>query len=306
MPMQPQVTFEPFEKWGMDFVGPINPPSKQRQYIIVCTDYLTKWAEKKAIKVVTREKVAEFLRENIFYKFGTSTPYHPQANGQVEVINRALEGILTKGVSSSRKYYVNRLVEATWAYNTTWKTTRGFTPYELVYGKKALLSIEFEYNTLRMAAQLDLDLSHAQKERLLQLKGLDEQRLQALLHTKVVQLQRKIWHEKNIKEKQFQEGYSTLLYDSRQEVSHHGLIKLLVEEGLHTFTISIAWEIFRNMTGEDDIKALTYDHSPSESGGEEQQGEEGEEIEEQTKKEETKLEDEETKTEQEETKPTEI
>ena len=38
MPLQPQVTFEPFEKWGMDFVGPINPPSKQRSYIIVCID----------------------------------------------------------------------------------------------------------------------------------------------------------------------------------------------------------------------------------------------------------------------------
>ncbi|MCY6524765.1 integrase catalytic domain-containing protein, partial [Actinobacillus pleuropneumoniae] len=39
-------------------------------YIIVCTDYLTKWAETKAIKAATEEKVAEFLRENIFYKFG--------------------------------------------------------------------------------------------------------------------------------------------------------------------------------------------------------------------------------------------
>ena len=28
MPMQPQVTFEPFEKCGMDFAGPISPPSK--------------------------------------------------------------------------------------------------------------------------------------------------------------------------------------------------------------------------------------------------------------------------------------
>eukprot|EP00253_Pinus_taeda_P020690 PITA_20690 len=111
MPLQPQVTLEIFEKWGMDFVGLINPPSRQRSYIIVCTDYLTKWAETKAIKAVTEEKVAEFLRENIFYKFGyprelvtdqgshftsnliedllthhkikhrTSTPYHPQANG---------------------------------------------------------------------------------------------------------------------------------------------------------------------------------------------------------------------------------
>jgi len=79
----------------------------------------------------------------------------------VEVTNRDLEGILTMVVSSSKKYWVDRLVEATYAYNTTWKTTTGFTPYELVYGKKALLSIEFEYNTLEMAAQLDLDLSHA-------------------------------------------------------------------------------------------------------------------------------------------------
>ena len=92
----------------------------------------------------------------------------------MEVTNRALEGILTKVVSSSRKDWADRLVEATWAYNTTWKTTTGFTPYELVYGKRDLLSIEFEYNTLRMAAQLDLDLIHAQQERLLQLNGLDE------------------------------------------------------------------------------------------------------------------------------------
>ena len=163
----------------------------------MCTDYLTNWAETKAIKAATEEKVAEFLRENIFYKFGyprelvtdqgsqftsnliedllthhkikhkTSTPYHPQANGQVEVTNIALEGILTKVVSNNKKDLADKLVEATWAYNTTWKTTTGFTPYELVYEKKALLSIEFEFNTLRMVAQLDLDLSHAKKERLL-------------------------------------------------------------------------------------------------------------------------------------------
>eukprot|EP00253_Pinus_taeda_P010689 PITA_10689 len=173
MPLQPQVTFDPFEKWGMDFMGPINPPSKQRSYIIVCTDYLTKWAETNAIKVATEEKV----------------------------------------VSSSRKDWVDRLVEATWAYNTTWKTTTGFTPYELVYEKKALLSMELEYNTLRVAAQLDLDLSHAQRERLLQLNGLDEHRMQVLLHSEVFQPQRKIWHDRHLNEKKFQSGDWALMYD---------------------------------------------------------------------------------------------
>lgn len=66
MPLQTQVTFKPFDKWGMDLIGPINPPSKQKQYIIVCIDYLTKWTKTKAIKVAIKEKVVEFLRENVF------------------------------------------------------------------------------------------------------------------------------------------------------------------------------------------------------------------------------------------------
>ena len=70
IPLQPQVTLEPFEKWGMDFIGPIDPPLGQKRYIIVCTYYLTKWDEIKAIKEKTEQKEVEFQRENIFYKFG--------------------------------------------------------------------------------------------------------------------------------------------------------------------------------------------------------------------------------------------
>ena len=116
-------------------------------------------------------------------KHRTSTTYHPKENGQVEVTNRALESILTKVVSNNVKYWADIFVEATWAYNTTWKTTTGFTPYELVYGKKALLLVEFEFNTLRMETKLNLDLSNAQKERMLQQNGLDEFKIQELIHT---------------------------------------------------------------------------------------------------------------------------
>jgi len=109
----------------------------------MCTDYLTKWVETKAIEEATEEKVVEFLRGNVFCKFGyprelvtdqgiqftsnvierllsqhkvkhrTSNPYHPQGNGRVELTNKALEGILTKVVSSSEKDWADRLVEAT-------------------------------------------------------------------------------------------------------------------------------------------------------------------------------------------------
>lgn len=48
--LQPKVTLKPFEKWGMDFIGPIDPPSREKRYIIVCTNYLAKWFELKSIK----------------------------------------------------------------------------------------------------------------------------------------------------------------------------------------------------------------------------------------------------------------
>lgn len=38
------------------------------------------------------------------------------------------------------------------------------------------------------------------------------------------------------------------------QLAHHGLIKLLVEDALHTYTIPIAWNIFINMSRDDDIK----------------------------------------------------
>lgn len=38
MPLQPQVSLDPFYKW-IYIVGPINPPSNQFHYMLVCTDY---------------------------------------------------------------------------------------------------------------------------------------------------------------------------------------------------------------------------------------------------------------------------
>ena len=43
------------------------------------------------------------------------------------------------------------------------------------------------------------------------------------------------------------------------QLAHHGLIKLLVEDALHTYTVPISWEIFRNMSRDDDIRILAED-----------------------------------------------
>jgi len=70
MPLQPQVHLEPFEKWALDFIGPINPTSKGKKYILVCTDYVTKWAKAKALVQAIEQTVVNFLFEEIVVRYG--------------------------------------------------------------------------------------------------------------------------------------------------------------------------------------------------------------------------------------------
>ena len=69
MPLQPQVLIEPFERWALNFVGPITPISKGKSYILVCINYVTKWIEAKALPKDTEQAVADFLYEDIFTRF---------------------------------------------------------------------------------------------------------------------------------------------------------------------------------------------------------------------------------------------
>ena len=69
--MQPLTVIEPFDKWGLDFIGPIRPPSRKRhQHILVCTDYCTKWVEVRTMMRSTAKNVAIFLYEEIFTRYG--------------------------------------------------------------------------------------------------------------------------------------------------------------------------------------------------------------------------------------------
>lgn len=139
-------------------------------------------------------------------------PYHPQTNGHVEVTNRELENILTKIVTSHRRDWVSRLLEAVWAYNTMRKSTIGFTPYELVFGKKPLLPIEFELQTLRTTLEVESELA-VHKNILLQLNELDEIRMEDMHNIEIIQHQENLWHDRNLKQNQFRVGEWALLFN---------------------------------------------------------------------------------------------
>jgi hypothetical protein len=65
MPLRPQVTLQEFDKWVIDFVGPINPLAKitGERYIITMMEYLTRWVESAPIKYCNAEIAEHFLFE---------------------------------------------------------------------------------------------------------------------------------------------------------------------------------------------------------------------------------------------------
>lgn len=104
-----------FHRWGIDMVGPLTTTKNGNRYLIVATEYLTKWVEATAVPDKTSDGIHKFLM-NLVYRFGAchvllhdqgrefnnglvndlcerlkisvamSSAYHPQTNGYVLLI----------------------------------------------------------------------------------------------------------------------------------------------------------------------------------------------------------------------------
>jgi hypothetical protein len=70
-PLAPHLTLQAFEKWAIDFVGPINPLGKRTgaRYIITVIEYLTILAKERAVKYFSATTVARFIIDDIITRF---------------------------------------------------------------------------------------------------------------------------------------------------------------------------------------------------------------------------------------------
>ncbi|GJU09991.1 ty3-gypsy retrotransposon protein [Tanacetum coccineum] len=81
-----------------------------------------------------------------------STAYHPQTDGQTEVVNRGLEQYLRAMVSDQPQHWVRLLPWAEYSYNTSFHSSIGMTPYQAVYGRVPPAIIPYPLGSSKVAA----------------------------------------------------------------------------------------------------------------------------------------------------------
>jgi hypothetical protein len=86
-------------------------------------------------------------------KLLNSSPYYVQANGQAEASNKVLIKILKKRIKDNLRRWHEKMLEALWAHRTSRHGEMKVTPFELVYGKNAVLLMEIGLQSLRVTRQ---------------------------------------------------------------------------------------------------------------------------------------------------------
>jgi hypothetical protein len=174
----------PFRGWGLDFVGEVHPSStKGHRFVLLATDYFTKWVEAVPLRNMTHREVIKFVMEHIIYWFGiphtltmdqgasfmsqqfkefaeslhikllNSSPYYAKANGQAEASNKILINLIKKKIEERPRRWHEVLNEALWAYRVSKHGAIKVTLFELVYGQEAVLPVELNLQNCRIMHQ---------------------------------------------------------------------------------------------------------------------------------------------------------
>lgn len=149
---------------SMDFIDGL-PNSQGKNAILVMVDRLSKYGHFIAVShPYTAATIADVFMKEIFRLHGMprsvvsdrdpifisqfwkafyqlqgthlchSSAYHPQSDGQTEVVNRSLEHYLRCFVADKPSSWSSLLHWAEWWYNTTQHSTINMTPFQALYG----------------------------------------------------------------------------------------------------------------------------------------------------------------------------
>ncbi|KAL1318352.1 hypothetical protein AAHE18_15G200100 [Arachis hypogaea] len=186
--------------WALDLIGQIHPPSSKGHKFILAIP----------LREVTHNEIIDFIEEHIVHRFGipqsittdqgtmfigkkvmeyaksrdikmlSSTPYYAQANGQVEAANKILIALIKKHIGRQPRNWHQTISQVLWAYRNSPRGSTGTTPYKLVYGHDAVLPIDINLQSIRVARQDEMPVVDYWNSLYDELNELDDERLRAL------------------------------------------------------------------------------------------------------------------------------
>lgn len=164
--LQSIVVTRPWETVGVDILGPLHETKTGNRYVLVFTDYLTKWAEAFAMKTADAVTVARIFVDELVCRHGAperllsdrgavfmsallrevcgifkvkkvfTSAYHPQTDGLVERYNHTLAQMLSMFVSNNQDDWDRYLPAVMFAYRRVTQESTGETPFYLLYGRE--------------------------------------------------------------------------------------------------------------------------------------------------------------------------
>lgn len=169
---------KPLEVIALDFTL-MDKASDGHENVLIITDIFSKFTQAYPTMNQKAETVVKILTEKWFYSFGVpkrihsdqgrafegellkrlcklykieksrTTPYHPQGNGQCERFNRTLHDLLRTLPPEQKRKWPRALPQLLFAYNTTVHQSTSHSPYELLFGQKPQLPVDFLLGLVR-------------------------------------------------------------------------------------------------------------------------------------------------------------
>lgn len=171
-PMKQHLSGAPFERIALDILGPLPESYRGNKYILVVSDYFTKWVESYGIPNQEAITVTEVLVREFISRYGVplqihsdqgtqfestlfqtlcmylgiektrTTAYHPQSDGMVERFNRTLENMLAKAIKNDQRAWDDVLPLVMMAYRSSVHDSIDETPTRMTFGRDIILPVD--------------------------------------------------------------------------------------------------------------------------------------------------------------------
>uniref|UniRef100_A0A1X7T8J4 Integrase catalytic domain-containing protein n=1 Tax=Amphimedon queenslandica TaxID=400682 RepID=A0A1X7T8J4_AMPQE len=167
--LDPVPVHSPWHHIGIDFIGPISPTSKSgNRYILTISDYFTKWAS--ASQLPTKEAcgVANTLLK-LFMTMGLPKIIttdkgneFKNANGLDERFNQTFQRMIAKYLSGKSKDAWDECIDLfLFAYNTSRHVSSLYSPFQVMFGRKAILPIDLQEGSTPSVAMNQDEIAEA-------------------------------------------------------------------------------------------------------------------------------------------------